>query len=246
VIKTKPKVMLKSKFSVKDYHFWELIYMAYTNRPITETAAMIQPVADYHDRVRWGPIIAGLFVALVSQLILSALGAAIGATSIANSGAPRTDAPDVASAVGWWSILSLLISLFIGNWVMARACGPMNRSTALLNAAILWATTLALSAYLLASGVSGAFGVLASNAGEVANQVVPPGGVNPNAIPTTPPNVTANQARDIAGNTSKAAWSFVLGSLLGLLSSLIGAVVGARSPRAAHNNDRPVYTEPNR
>ncbi|MBW4419725.1 MAG: hypothetical protein KME13_10910 [Myxacorys californica WJT36-NPBG1] len=221
--------------------------MAYTNRPITETAAVVPVAADYHDRVRWGPIIAGLFVALVSQLILSALGAAIGATSIANSGAPRTNAPDVASAVGWWSILSLLISLFIGNWVMARACGPMNRSTALLNAAILWATTLALSAYLLASGVSGAFGVLASNAGEVANQVVPGGAANaPNAIPSTPPNVTANQARDIAGNTSKAAWSFVLGSLLGLLSSLIGAVVGARSPRAAYNNDRPVYTEPNR
>jgi hypothetical protein len=219
--------------------------MAYTNRPIAEPAAIVQPVADYHDRVRWGPIISGLFIALASQLILSALGAAIGATSIANSGAPRTNTPDVANAVGIWSIISLLISLFLGNYVMARACGPMNRGTALLNAAILWATTLALSAYLLASGVSGAFGVVAANAGQIANQVIPGGAANaPNVVPSTPPSVTAQQARDIAGGASKAGWSFVLGSLLGLVASLIGAAVGTRSPRVY--NDRPVYTEPNR
>ncbi|NDJ19776.1 hypothetical protein [Myxacorys almedinensis] len=218
--------------------------MAYTNRPVSEQAALVQPVADYHDRVRWGPIISGLFVALVSQLILSALGAAIGATTIAGSGAPRTETPDVANAVGIWSIISLLISLFIGSWVMARACGPMNRSTALLNAAILWATTLALSAYLLASGVTGAFGVIAANAGAVANQVIPEGGATvPNV---TPPNVTAQQARDIASNTATAGWSFVLGSLLGLVASLIGGAVGARTPRTVQTNDRPVYTEPNR
>jgi hypothetical protein len=205
--------------------------MAYANRPVVEPT-VVQPVADYHDRVRWGPIIAGLFIALVSQLILSALGAAIGATTIANSGAPRTNLPDVSQAVGWWSILSLLISLFIGSWVMARACGPMNRSTALLNGAILWATTLALSAWLLANGVAGAFGLVASTAADVAGGVLPQTGVpdvNPTALPS--PGVTAQQTRDIASGTATAGWSFALGSLLGLIASLIGAAVGARSPR---------------
>ncbi len=213
--------------------------MSYANRPMVDQT-IVQPVGDYHDRVRWGPIISGLFVALASQLILSALGAAIGATTIANSGAPRTDLGGVSQAVGWWAILSLLISLFIGSWVMARACGPMNRSTALLNGAILWATTLALSAWLLTSGVTGAFGLAASSASNIAGAALPQTGlpnVNPNAIPS--PNVTAQNTRDIADGGAKAGWAFVLGSLLGLVSSLIGAAVGTRSPRTAT-----AYVEP--
>jgi hypothetical protein len=197
-------------------------------RPANVMPPMSVPVADYHDRVRWGPILSGLVIALATQLVLSAIGAAVGAGSIAGSGAPRSNADTAASAVGIWAIISLFISLFVGGWVTARACGPMNKSTALLNGAILWATTLALSSWLLASGVSGAFGLVASNAGEIVNQVQQ-GAVN---VPTTTPNVTAEQTRDIAGNAAKIGGSFVLGSLLGLAASLVGASVGTRSPRS--------------
>lgn len=208
--------------------------MAYANRPgdelISEPVVTSRAV-DYHDRVRWGPIISGIVIALATQLILSALGAAIGASSIAGSGAPRSNAGEVGASVGIWSIISLLISLFVGSWVAARACGPMNRSTALLNGAILWATTLALSSWLLANGISSAFGLAtsaASNvAGDVANQVQR-GAVE---LPNQAPNVTAEQTRDIAGNTARGLWSFVIGSLLGLVASLVGASAGARSPR---------------
>jgi hypothetical protein len=105
----------------------------------------------------------------------------------------------------------------------------MNRNTALLNGAILWATTLALSSWLLASGVSGAFGIAASNAGEVINQVQQ-GGTNVPNNPT-PPRVSAQQARDIADSAARGLWSFVIGSLLGLAASLAGASAGARNPR---------------
>jgi hypothetical protein len=209
--------------------------MSYVNRVgddvINEPVAAGR-VAEYHDRVRWGPIISGVLVALATQLILSSLFGAIGAGSIAGSGAPRTITPDVAGNVGIWSTIALLISLLIGGWVTTRACGPMNRNTALLNGAIFWATTLALSSWLLASGVSGAFGVAASNAAGVINQIQQPGTVLPQNVPT----VTAEQARDIAAATSRALWWFVIGSLLGLAASLIGAVIGARSPRANNYN----------
>jgi hypothetical protein len=206
-------------------------------RPEAAGPAVVATNVEYHDRIRWGPIIAGIFVALTSQLILSALGAAIGFTSIANSGAPRSNADDAGLAVGIWSIISLFISLFLGSWVMGRGCGPMNRNTALLNGAVLWATTIALSAWLLANGVSGAFGVLASNAGEIANQAQ----LNPADIPNQAPNVTAQQTRDIAGNAAKVGWSFAFGSLLGLAASMIGAVVGARDVRKVVRD--PVYHE---
>jgi len=210
--------------------------MSYAERPgsnyVTEPP-IVNQVVEYHDRVRWGPIISGLVVALATQLILSALGAAIGSTLLSGSGAPRSNAPGVGSAVGIWSVISLLISLFIGSWVAARACGPMNRNTALLNGAILWATTLALSSWLLANGVSSAFGIAASNAGEVLNQVQQQGGVN---VPNNAPQVTADQARDIAGNTAQGLWYFVIGSLLGLAASLAGASTGARKPHVHRVN----------
>ena len=87
--------------------------------------------------MRWGPIIAGLVVALSTQLVLSALGLAIGASNVGGSGAPRTIAGDVGVGVGIWSIISLLISLFAGGWTAARTAGRMNRNTALLNGAVL-------------------------------------------------------------------------------------------------------------
>lgn len=200
------------------------------SRVVDRTTAFA--TTEYHDRVRWGPVLAGLAVAISSQLVLSSIAAATGLSSIAGSGAPRSNAGDVGAAVGIGAIISLLISLFLGGWVTVRACGPISRSTAILNGAILWATTLAMSAWLLSSGVSGAFGILASNAGEVLNQAQQ-SGVTPNNVPD--PNVTAQQTRDIAGNAAKAGWSFALGSLLGLISALIGATVANKSSRTDMN-----------
>jgi hypothetical protein len=186
---------------------------------IVETFA----IEDNKDRIRWGPIIAGIFVAIATQLILSALGAAIGLSI----GAGGTDAGAVGLGVGIWAIVSLLIALFLGSWAAAAGCSPMNKKTALLHGLILWATTLAFSAWLLASGVSGAFGLAASNAGEVINQVQQ-GSVD---VPQQVPNIPAQQLQQVAGDSAKAAWSFIVGSLLGLAASLIGASVGAKKPR---------------
>ena len=209
--------------------------MSYVNRSIDDIApepAAVSKVVDYHDRVRWGPIISGLVVALAFYLILNALGAAIGTGFLSDSGAPRSNAGGVGTSVGIWSIISLFISLFIGGWFTTRACGPMNRGTALLNGTILWATTLALSSWLLASGVSGAFGIAASNAGEVINQVQQSGGVN---VPNNAPNVSADEARAVAETATRGLWSFFFGSLLGLVASMIGSAAGARSPRVHHS-----------
>ncbi|AVH67366.1 hypothetical protein CDG77_01530 [Nostoc sp. 'Peltigera membranacea cyanobiont' 213] len=209
--------------------------MSYVNRTgndvISNEPVIAGRVAEYHDLVRWGPIISGLLVSLATQLILSAIIAAVAAGAVEGSGAPRTIAPNAAGNAGLWSTIALLISLFTGGWVTTRACGPMNRNTALLNGAILWATTLAVSSWLLASGVSGAFGVAASNAGEVINQVQQQGGVN---VPQA--NISAQQAREAAANLRSGLWWFVFGSLLGLIASMIGAVAGARSPRTNNYN----------
>jgi len=214
--------------------------MSYTDRPGYNqpggygepgySAADGTQVVDYHDRVRWGPILGGLVTAISLQLVLSALGAAIGLSTLSASGTPRADAGDVGIGVGIWTILSVLISLFLGGYATARACGPMSRSSALINGAILWSTTLAVSTWLLASGVSGAFGLLLSTAGDVAGQVAQPGGVG---LPTNAPdpNVTQGQITNTAGNAARANWWFALGCLLSLLAAIAGATAGTRKLR---------------
>ncbi|MEM1251909.1 MAG: hypothetical protein AAGI69_05710 [Cyanobacteria bacterium P01_H01_bin.21] len=198
----------------------------YENFPAASPAPVVNPVVEYHDRVRWGPIFAGIVVSIAAQLVLSALGASIGLTA----GATGASAGAVGASVGIWSIISLLVSLFLGSWIMASTCGPMNKKTAMLNGTILWATTLAVSAWLLASGVSGTFGVVAANAGSVIDQLQEPGGIslpNPDVVV---PDTTAQEAQQYAANAAKAGWSFLFGALLGLVASLIGATVGARKP----------------
>lgn len=204
--------------------------MAYSNRPgetVPNPVAVTPPVVEYHDRVRWGPIFAGIMVSISTQLLFSALGTAVGTTLGATAGA----APGpVSVGIGIWAIVSLLLSLLIGGWIMASTCGPMNKKTALLNGAILWATTLAVSAWLLASGVSGTFGVVAANAGEALNQVQESAGLSV-PDPSAAPEVTASQAKDAAAAAAATGWSFLVGSLLGLVAAMIGASVGARKPK---------------
>lgn len=199
------------------------------------TAVQAQPPAttlppvEYHDTVRWGPILAGIVVAIVSQLMLSALGAAVSGFA-AGEAAPRA----IGTGMGIWAVISLLISLFLGAWTMASSCGPMNNKTAMLNGTIMWATTLVISGWLLASGVSGTFGVLASSAGGALTQVAEPGGLSlptPDQITEAVPNVTPEEAAQYAASAAKGSVYFLLGSLLGLVAALIGSTVGAKRPR---------------
>ena len=199
------------------------------------------PVAEYHDTVRWGPIFAGIVVSIVSQLLLSSLGAVIGGFA-AGEAAPGT----IGAGIGIWAILSLLISLFLGGWTMASSCGPMNSKTAMLNATIMWATTLVLSGWLLASGVSGTFGLAARTAGNAAaaapaavDQVQQPGGAElpsgaeiQEGVASAVPNITGQEADQYAATASKAGLGFLVGTLLALVAALIGSSVGAKKPRA--------------
>ncbi len=227
-----------------------------SNRP-TETTTETQVYHNgngngngYGVRSHWGPILSGLMVAISTQLLLSALGAALGFSNIAGSEAPRSNSGGVAQAVGVWSVISVFISLFIGGWVTARAAGSINKNTAILNGVILWATTLAISSWLLASGVSGAFGLAADKAGDYAISqqaqqnagTLPNGGatipgVSPNASPSPVPSLTAEQTRETAANGAKASWGYTFASLLGLAAAVIGANVGARNENRNHRSD---------
>ncbi|MGB3300865.1 MAG: hypothetical protein WBA76_21575 [Phormidesmis sp.] len=199
------------------------------------------PVAEYHDTVRWGPIFAGIVVSIVAQLLLSALGAVIGGFA-----AGEATAGSIGTGIGIWAVISLLIALFLGGWTMAASCGPMNSKTAMLNATIMWAATLVLSGWLLASNVAGTFGLLATTASNVAagapaaveqaqqsdNVTLPTEQQIQQGIQNAVPNITGQDADQYAANASKAGLGFLIGTLLALVAALIGSTVGAKKPRA--------------
>lgn len=199
-------------------------------RPMQTTPS---PIVDYHDTVRWGPIVAGIVVAIISQLLLSALLASLGGLAAGDATA-RT----IGTSLGIGAVISLLISLFLGGLTMAASCGPMNSKTAMLNAVIMWATTLVLSGYLLTTGLTGAFGLAttsASNAaGAAAEVTTQPGGVelpSQQQVQEAIPNISSAEGVNAAEAAGKGGLYFLLGSLLALVAALIGATVGAKKPR---------------
>lgn len=104
-------------------------------------------------RTAWGAIFAGTFVAIATQILLVALGTAIGAATVD----PTTEA-NPAQGVGifagiWWLVTGL-ISLFLGGLVTAWLAGFPRWIDGMLHGLVMWALTLALSAYLVTTSAS--------------------------------------------------------------------------------------------
>lgn len=210
--------------------------MTYTNRPgegYADTAAG-GPGTEYHDRVRWGPVFGGFFIAVGLELVLAALGLALGVFTFANLATPLNQANAVSIAVGIWTIVTVFIALFLGGFVTARASGPISRKSAILNGAVLWGLTIVIGSYLVSSGVTGAFGTVVSSLGNLAaplvGQAVGPGQLSVPGV--TPPNVSAQELKIVAGNVAALNGWFAIACLVGFLSAVIGCAMGVRNNRA--------------
>lgn len=183
------------------------------------------------DRIRWGPVIGGLFVALSTLALLSVLGLAIGFTAYS----PNAPAQNFGIGAGIWGAISALIAFGIGGWFAARTAAVRGRSNGMLNGVMVWAVAIPLMLYFLGSGITG----LASTAGTVANTAaqIAGGGVNNPGlqatvtVPGAP--VTPGQVENAAGIASQAAWGTFISLLLGLAAAAIGGLLGAREPIVA-------------
>jgi hypothetical protein len=83
-------------------------------------------------RVSWGAIFAGLFVTIVAQMILTLLGAAVGAATI-NPMTQSNPVKGLGTGAAIWLVISSLISLFCGAYVAGRLSGGPRRSDGLFH-----------------------------------------------------------------------------------------------------------------
>jgi len=228
-----------------------------TNGPTDYTKPMVNPIMSAPintvvaptDRVRWGPIFAGLFATLSSLVVLSVLGLAVGLGSF-DAGDPLGS---FGVGAGIWGGISTLIAFIIGGWLAARTSAAAGRGNGVLNGAMVWVVAIPLIIYLLGSGL----GSLVSTAGSVAATgitaaapaaaaVADDAAAAPGAEATAQDAgadvaaaaqatvaavgeaVTPERVEDAAGTASGAAWGTLIALLVGLGAAALGGSLGAR------------------
>ena len=194
------------------------------------------------DRVRWGPIIAGLFAALSTLAVLGTLGSAIGASAYD----PGDSARNFGVGAGIWGIISVLLAFALGGWLAARTAAVRGHDNGLLNGAMVWVVAIPVMAYVLAgvlgSAVStavdatGSAAVTASNVdrsrgagGDTSGQDISDQARQASArIGESARNVDTDR---VAARTARSAWATLAGLLLSFGAASLGGYMGARTDR---------------
>lgn len=207
--------------------------------PQGRATTVVTPV----DRVRWGPILAGLFASLTTLVVLGVLGLAIGLSSYDAGDPLRT----FGLGAGIWSAISTILAFLVGGWLAARTAATPGHSNGVLNGAMVWVVAIPLMVYLLSSGL----GALLNTAGNVAATgaaAIAPAAAEVAADASAPAaeataqdagaaaqatvaalGEQAPQAMENASETaSSAAWSTLIALLLGLGAAALGGRLGAR------------------
>jgi len=191
------------------------------------------------DRVRWGPIFAGLFAALSTLAVLSLLGLAIGASAFD----PGDRASGFGIGAGIWGGLSMLLAFLVGGWTAARTAAVRGERNGLINGAMVWAVAIPLLLYFLGSGISSLIGTAATTGAQAAGSAAGQAANNPALQATAQAGISGLQDRAQALATPQNVASAVdaarraalgaLGSvLLGLGAASMGGFLGAGTPRA--------------
>ena len=222
----------------------------------TGTATSVgENVLAVRNRVQWGPIIAGVLAAIVTFLLLTILGFALGASVLD----PANTAGEIGTWAAIWGAISAILSFFIGGWIAARTAAVDGAFAGVMNGLMVGAAGLLFIIWLTASGLGNLFGTIGSTVGSVLNvaaSTVPAAqdaaNVNANQVGNTVEETTGINVDDpqvaataVAGQvqevteqaeeaiaaadnpqTFEAVRNGALGTLLGLLLPLLASAVG--------------------
>ena len=121
-------------------------------------------------RVSWGAIIAGVTIALVTQLLLGVLGLAIGASTI-DPLRHATPTQGLGIGTGIWFLVTALLSLFAGGWTAGRLAGIPRPVDSALHGVLTWGIATLLTFYLLTTAVGALMGGAAQALGQGASLI---------------------------------------------------------------------------
>jgi len=112
------------------------------------------------NRISWGAVLAGVVVALVTQLVLNLLGIGLGAATLdpAGGAADNPSASTFSIGAGIWFAVSGILASLAGGYAAGRLSGKPKESTAGWHGLTTWALTTLVVFYLLTSAVGGILG----------------------------------------------------------------------------------------
>lgn len=159
------------------------------------------------DQVRWGPVWAGLIVALPTFLLLQLAFFALGVIDV-GGGAGSDD--------GWISGIIGLVAFFLGGLVAGASSRWRSASSGLLNGIMVWALGVVALLFITLLGGGALFGALSSALGQAGT------------LQSAGANVTGPEF-DSAVQTARSAASFaLLGLGLTLAAAALGGLVGSK------------------
>jgi hypothetical protein len=127
------------------------------------------------NKISWSAVLAGVVVALVTQLILNMLGIGIGAATLDPMTGDNPSATSFSIGAGLWFSLSGILAALAGGYAAGRLAGKPKESTAGWHGLTTWALTTLVIFYLLTSAVGGILGgtfrTVTSALGNVATAV---------------------------------------------------------------------------
>jgi hypothetical protein len=110
------------------------------------------------NKISWSAVLAGVVVALVTQLILNMLGVGIGAATLNPMTGDNPSATTFSIGAGLWFSLAGIVAALAGGYAAGRLAGKPKESTAGWHGLTTWALTTLVIFYLLTSAVGGILG----------------------------------------------------------------------------------------
>jgi len=141
----------------------------------TEVASTRPTFPSYwgnRSRISWGAVLAGAVVAVATSILLSLLGAAMGAGSIRPLDATSTELAHYGTGAAIWQIINLALSMAFGGYVAARLSGTHSHLDGELHGVTMWGVAVLLGSVLLAHALSGLAGIVGQSAGSVVSRAV--------------------------------------------------------------------------
>ena len=192
------------------------------NQPQPGTGPMIHRMTSEDEvqtllfnRVSWGAVLAGVMVALVSQLILNLIGIGIGAASFDATSNANPSGSSFSIAAGMWWALSGILAALAGGYTAGRLSGRPTETSGPWHGLTSWAVTTLLVFYLLSTSVGaivgGGFRAFATAAGGAAQALGSSAqtavqAVAPTLAQSSDPFSTIDQSiRSVSGGTDPAA-----------------------------------------
>ena len=131
----------------------------------TSTTAIDPAEPFVAKRVSWGAVFAGITLALVTQLLLSLLGMAIGFSVVDASGdADPTDGFGIGAGI--YFVLSSILSLFVGGYVAGSLATVQTTRDRILHGLLTWGGASILLFLLLTTAIGNLIGGTASLLGK--------------------------------------------------------------------------------